>query len=75
MGGKIKLGTQQLSLAAQIGPGTRNKMKLICCFVLCSVKGLEHPTVSGFRIQCVLHMTMQNSSTAAAVVRQGRAEG
>lgn len=41
-------------------------MKLIFCFGFRTVEGLEHPRVSGFRFQCVRHMTRE-SSTAAAV--------
>ncbi|CAB1450987.1 unnamed protein product [Pleuronectes platessa] len=52
----MRPGEQQLPLAAQIGPGSRNKMKLICCFALRSVKGLDRPAVSGFRISiCPAH--------------------
>lgn len=75
MGSKIRPAAEQLSLATQIGPGTKNKKKLICCFALCSVTGLEHLTVSGFRIQCVLYMTRPSGSTEAVVVQQDGAHG
>lgn len=34
MGSELRPAEQQMSLAAQIGPDTKNKMKLICCFAL-----------------------------------------
>lgn len=40
-------------------------MKLIFCFGFRTVEGLEHPRVSGFRFQCVRHMTRESSSAAA----------
>lgn len=41
-------------------------MKLICCFARCNVEGLEHPTVSGFRIRALTTHDQAEGSTAAA---------